>query len=92
MKEKHVWRIEGFDGTELIFEREVPLHLLSDRQMEEVLRRLVSRYLSESEIVGASLNQKAERTSFLDVRRSMQPPHLISCGENPHYIARVVRE
>ena len=92
MKGKRVWRIEGFDGTELIFEKEIPLHLLSDGQIEEVLRRLVSRHLSENEIVGASLNRKAKRTSLLDVRRSAQPPLLISCGENPHYIARVVDE
>lgn len=92
MKEKHVWRIEGFDGTGLIFETEVPLHLLSDRQVEEVLRRLVSRHLSENEVVGASMNRKAERTRLLDVRRSAQPPIMISCGENRHYIARVVDE
>ena len=92
MKGKHVWRIEGFDGTDLIFETEVPLHLLSDRQVEELLRRLVSRHLSENEVVGASVNRKAERTPLLDVRRSPQPPIIISCGENPHYIARVVDE
>jgi len=89
---KHAWRIEGFDGTELIFEKDVPLHLLSDRQIEEVLRRLVSRHLSENDVIGASLNRKTKRTPFLDVRRSAQPPIMISCGENPHYIARVVDE
>lgn len=89
---KRIWRIEGFDGTELIFEREVPLHLLSGKQIEEVLRRLASRHLSENEIVGASLNLKAKRISLLAVRRSARPPLLISCGEDPHYIARVADE
>lgn len=90
MKGKRVWRIEGFDGTEVIFKTEVPLHLLSDRQVEELLRRLVSRHLSENEVVGASLSRRAKRTSLLDVRRSIQPPIVIACGENPHYVARVV--
>jgi len=92
MKGKHVWRIEGFDGTDLIFETEVPSHLLSDRQVEELLRRLVSRHLSENEVVSASVNRKAKRTPLLDVTRSVQPPIMISCGANPHYIARVVDE
>ena len=92
MKGKHFWRIEGYDGSDLILERRVASHLLSDKQIEEVLRRLVSRHLSEDEIIGASLNRKAKRNPLLEVRRSAQPPILISCGENPHYIARVVDE
>lgn len=90
MKGKHVWRIEGFDGTELIFGTHIPSHLLSDNQVEELLRRLVSRHLSEEEVVGASLNRKTNRTTLLDVRRSAQLPVVISCGENPFYTARVV--
>lgn len=90
MKGRNVWRIEGFDGAELIFETDIPSHLLSDRQVEELLRRLVSRHLSEDEVVGASLNRRAKRTSLLDVRRSVQAPVVISCGENPHYAAKVV--
>ena len=90
MKGKDVWRIEGFDGTELIFRSDVPSHLLSDRQVEELLRRLVSRHLSEEEVVGASLNRKTKHTMLLDVRRSAKPPVTISCGENPFYTARVV--
>ena len=90
MKGKHVWRIEGFDGTDLIFEFDVPSYLLSDKQVEELLRRLVSRHLSKDEVVEASLNRKAKRTALLDVRRSAQPPLVISCGENPHYVAKVV--
>jgi len=88
-KTRH-WRIEGFDGLDKIFETEVPWHLLSEKQVEELLRRLVCRHLSDDEIVGASLNQKAKRSSLLDVRRSMQPPHVITCGASPHYLARIV--
>lgn len=85
-----VWHIKGFDGTELVYETKVALHLFSDRQIEELLRRLVSRNLSEEEVVEASLNRKDRRTAVLEVSRSAQLPRIISCGENPHYSARVV--
>jgi hypothetical protein len=88
-KTRH-WRIQGFDGTKLIFESDISRHLLSDKQVDELLKRLVCRHLSDDEIVGASLNRKAERTALLDVRRSTQPPLMITCGDNPHYVARVV--
>lgn len=84
------WRIEGFDGTKLIFESDIPRYLLSEKQIEELLRRLVSRHLTENEVVGASLNRKAKRTALLDIRHSPQRPLVISCGNNPHYAARAV--
>lgn len=85
------WRIEGFDGTNLIFESDIPHYLLSEKQIEELLKRLVSRHLTEHEVVGASLNRKTKkRTALLDLRHSTQPPLVISCGDNPHYAARVV--
>lgn len=65
MTGKHVWRIEGFDGTELIFGTDIPSHLLSNNQVEELFRRLVSQHLSEEEVVGASLNRKANRTTAI---------------------------
>lgn len=92
MNGKHFWRIEGFDGTELVFETSVPLHHLSQKQVEEVLRRLTCRHLSENEIVEASLNRRAKRTMLLDIRRDAQTPLVMSCGENPHYVARLVDE
>lgn len=90
MKGKPVWRIEGYDGAKLIFQCNVPSYLLSDTQIEELLRRLVSRHLSGEEIVGASLNRKTKRTALLNIGRSAQPPLVISCGDDPHYVARVV--
>ncbi|WP_299606107.1 hypothetical protein [uncultured Tateyamaria sp.] len=84
------WRIEGFDGTNLIFESDIPHYLLSEKQIEELIRRLVSRHLTENEVVGASLNRKTKRTALLDIRHSTQSPLVISGGDNPHYAARVV--
>jgi len=84
-----VWRVQGFDGATRIFERNVPSYLLSGKQVEEVLKRLVSRHLTENEIIGASLNSRAKRTNLLEIRRAAKPPITISCGENPHYIAYV---
>lgn len=49
-KTRH-WRIKGFDGTKLIFESDIPRHLLSDKQLNELLKRLdvgISRTMQSS--------------------------------------------
>jgi hypothetical protein len=80
------WLIQGFDGTNQIFETSLPYHLLSERQTDELLRRLVSKHLSQAEIIDASINSK--NASLLEVRRDDTPQRLVlSCGENPHYSA-----
>ena len=90
MTKTREWRIEGFDGISEIFETNVPLHHLSERQMQEMLRRLASRHLSDREIIDASLNRKGNPSSLLEVRRTSQPPLTMTRGNNPHYAARVV--
>jgi len=90
MKAKQIWRIEGFDGLKNLFATKVPAHLFSENQMEELLRRLVSKHLTEIEIVNASKNRKKERNNLLDVCRSQRSPFTISCGTNPHYLAKIV--
>ncbi|ACT59954.1 hypothetical protein [Hirschia baltica] len=89
--EKRWWQIEGFDGTKSIFKIRVPVHLLGEKQAEEVLRRLVSQHLSKDEIIGASLNRKDKRSTLLDVKRTSLP-FVLSCGENPFYVARIETE
>jgi hypothetical protein len=84
------WRFEGFDGTARFFGTDVPIHHLSEGQVQEALRRLVSRHLSDSEIIEASLNRKGNPTSLLEVRRELQPSLTMTCGSNPHYAARVI--
>ena len=89
---KRKWRIRGFDGMNLMFECDVPIHHLSELQIEEVLRRLASRHLTEREILTASLNRNGKPTSLLDVGRTNQTPLTMTCGSDPHYVARVVED
>lgn len=92
MNKVRCWRIEGFDGTTKVFETSVPVHRLSKKQAEEVLMRLASRHLTENEIVDSSLNRRGKKTALLDIHHDGQSPPNISCGENPHYIARIVEK
>lgn len=92
MKKVRCWRIEGFDGTTKVFETSVPVHHLSQKQAEEALIRLASRHLTDDEIVASSLNRRGKGISLLEIHRDGQSSNNISCGENPHYVARIVEE
>ncbi|CAN7504600.1 hypothetical protein [Pararhizobium sp. LjRoot238] len=58
---------------------------MDDTEIEEVLRRLVSRDLTEIEIINASLRRNdTRRATHLDRIGTRRPIHF---GENPYYIA-----
>jgi hypothetical protein len=90
VRRKRIWRLEGFDGALKIFETTIPAYLISETQMREVLKRLASRRLSESEIIGASLNRTGKRNSLLEIISNTQPTTSMSCGTNPHYVAKML--
>ncbi|PYE88764.1 hypothetical protein [Phyllobacterium leguminum] len=54
--DRRYWKIEGYDSTELIFERVIPVYWASEKCMMDLLCRLASKHLSENEIIEASLN------------------------------------
>ena len=85
------WCIQGYDGSDLIYESSVSTHhLYEGKQVEELLKRLVCRHLSEDEIIGASLNGHAKnRTGLLNVSRNDGPPLTLCCGSNPYFIAKI---
>jgi predicted TIM-barrel enzyme len=89
---KQSWCIEGFNGTTRIFKTNVPLHHFSENQVEEVLKRLVCRHLTDDEIVSGSLNGKGKCNTLLRVHRSVQRPITVTCGDNPHYLAKVTEK
>ena len=68
MEGRH-WKITGCEGLTVVFECRIPLKDLSEKQGAEVLARLVSRDLSENEVVYASVRKNAKgRTDHLSVR------------------------
>ena len=79
-----VWQIRGWDGTDAIFECEMPGQM-SEPEISVTLQRLVSRHLSEREVVSASLRKNASGYVPLLERVGRGPP--IAYGENPYYTA-----
>jgi hypothetical protein len=92
-KEKHAadirWVIEGFDGSKSVFRTTLPKgDSWPDPRIIELLRRLVSRRLSEDDVINAS---RVPRDQFynpvLKDRRSSKGRLTITVGENPFYVA-----
>jgi len=54
-----VWKIRGFDGLQLVFERTIPQSSLGDAEVMAMLHRLQARHLSDGEVVSASLRRGA---------------------------------
>lgn len=66
MASGQVWKIRGYQSTNLVFESSVPFGHLSEKGVQELLKRLASRHLTCDETVTASLN-KPYRSGLLDV-------------------------
>lgn len=88
---KDLWKISGYNGTETIFEDSVPAYLFSEKQMEEVIRRLVCQHLTSNEIVSASKNRAKQRSELLLVQKvNTTGSAILTCGTNPYYVAKFV--
>lgn len=88
---KRVWRIQGYDGSELIFEERFPISQMTTEQVIQLLRALASRHLSSTEIVGAYARRRTRLANdLLHVHKDWQDEKrrmVYMCGENPHYVA-----
>lgn len=81
------WQISKHDSVELISEWTLPGHL-SEKEIKTVLERLTCQHLNAEEIIGASKRRSdKEHNTLLEVRGSGRS---LSCGENPHYIAKLI--
>jgi hypothetical protein len=88
-----VWKIEGYDGAQGIFEAEVAA--LSDGEMVGLLQRLASRHLTCAEVVAASLRRDSlGYAALLEPQKDLSTSgrHAISVGPGHHYVARVVEQ
>ena len=88
---KRVWLIEGRDedGAD-VFREEVPFAHYTERQMKELLRLLTARAeMTFEEIFQSTGRVGADRTSPLDVRRSLQSVAL-RCGSAWSFSARMM--
>ena len=81
-----VWKIKGWDGNSVVFEREM-LGNLSETEISTTLQRLVARNLSNEEVIDASRRKNDPYYSALFERIGSGYP--ISYGLGPHYTAEL---
>ena len=89
---KNYWTIEVYDSLKLLHSEKVPLHRISETQMEtKVLPLLVARFLTEREIIYSCVNKRKgglEKFPFLDVNKSSGKGHLcLNTTGNPWALA-----
>jgi hypothetical protein len=84
-----VWKITGYDGASVLFERTLPESALSEAEMEVLLQRLVAQDLNSSEIVAASLRKNAPeyRSDFEIAKNTGGKYALLTNGSGRHYTA-----
>lgn len=87
------WRIEGFDSLDLIYQKDVPVGVLGEKQVQQLLKALVAKAgLDFNEIVGAYAKRGTKLSNnLLSVRRDGPDP-TFSCGENPYFTASIIRD
>lgn len=93
MSNKKFWIIEHYDSTTLIAEHKIPYGQISEKQLENLLKTLTAKHsLNEEETISSYLKKNTKKyNDFLEVTKS-GPPYALSCGDNPYFIARVVKE
>jgi len=90
--QKRSWLIQGYDGLTPIFRRKLSA-ALGEKEVTALLQRLAARDLSISEVIDASLRRQMKAYSpALQVSREPRARTILSCGENPHYIASLHTE
>ena len=87
------WEIRGFDSLKPIFEIKVKIGCLTETQLKALLMALVAKAgLTFCEIVGAYTKRGTKLSnSLLLVQRDGGSP-IYTCGDNPHFIARVITD
>ncbi|MGH7204845.1 MAG: hypothetical protein ACREI2_01405 [Nitrospiraceae bacterium] len=87
------WHIEGYDSLNKIYERKVKVGYFSQNQIQALLMALAAKAgLSFNEIVGAYAKKGTKIANELLSIQKDGPYSIYSCGDNPHFIARVIRE
>ena len=81
---KKQWKVKGYKGTKVIFEAKIPNY--SEKEVQVILQRLLSRTLSFDEIVSGS---KRRRIQFEVFRETTSDCIMLRCGDNPHFIAHI---
>lgn len=85
------WHIEGYDSLTKIYDRKVKVGYFSEKQIQALLKTLAARAgLNFNEIVGAYAARSSKIANDLLSIQKDGLHAIYSCGDNPHFIARVV--
>ena len=85
---KRYWRINGYDGTHLIYKRIIPLGLFSEKRIIALLQRLASRHLDCDEIVNSTCSKRNRAyTPLLEPNVEFTKRYIVSVGLDPRYVA-----
>jgi hypothetical protein len=89
---RRFWSITGWDSLKEIYSRRVPYGSISEQRLRALLAALAAKHgLTDDEIVDSYLNPKAKgHRALLDVQLDSGSSYVLSCGDNPHFTARVV--
>src|SRR6266705_6497423 len=92
----NVWEITGWDSSKQIFQTTVPCATINEVQLHALLRALAAKFgLTPREIVGSYLKRRARGyMAHLEISKSNSNESRTtdhSCGDNPYFIARVLR-
>ena len=90
-KSNRYWKIQGRDGTDLLFERKVLLGQITENNMKLLLKTLTAKIsLTEDEIIGSYAKKGTKiHLDHLEVKYMLGGPYMLSCGSNPYVIATV---
>jgi hypothetical protein len=80
------WKLTKFESAIETGTWELPAEL-DEAQVEEIVRRLVCRSLSEDEVINSSLPDGNSKKYVLLDRN--EDPAVIHMGKNPYYIAEL---
>lgn len=85
------WHIEGYDSNEKIYDRKVKAGCFTRNQMAQLLKALAAQSsLTLEEITGAYAKRRTRISNdLLHVHTEFKSGHM-SCGVNPHFIAKMV--
>lgn len=92
-KEQRYWKIQIYNGTELLYERKIQYGQITESSMNSVLRVLVAKHsLDEDEIIGCFAKKRTKiHNQLLEVTRIKDGPYGFACGDNPYAVAVVER-
>lgn len=90
-KTKRLWKIQVYDGTNLLYEQKVLFGQVTESSMIALLRALVAKHsLSEPEIIGSFAKRRTKiHNQLLEVSRLHGGPYGYTCGDNPYATAVV---